>query len=213
MAELQNNPLGNLKGKMGNLVASNWRDINYLKAKPKKSTKERSENQVIALARFRMMQEFLVQIKQVVEIGFGNKYTGRSTTFNLAVKANKDATAGTYPEIEIDYPAISLSNGNLTSCADPKVVAEAGTTINISWKELGQVQQQQASDLTTIVVYDADKKVHAIYGGQTRSEYVAEITLPESFAGDQVHVWMFFSTASGDKNSKTSYLGSVTVLA
>ena len=91
--------------------------------------------------------------------------------------------------------------------------AAAGTKITITWKDLGQVKGQQALDAATIVIYDTVQKVHAVYNGPVRSDYEAEITLPESFTGDAIHGYMFFTSVADAKNSETTYLGTVIAIA
>ncbi|WP_207532679.1 DUF6266 family protein [Desertivirga arenae] len=213
MAELQNNPMGKLSGKLGNMVASNWRDINYLKAMAKRSNKTATDSQIEARLRFALIQEFMMQIKRVVERGFANSFTGRATAFNVAVKANKLAITGQYPELSVDYAKITLSAGALTSCLDATIEALPDAKLHISWKEPGVPYTEEMADVVTVVIYDEVRKAPATYNTFLRSEYSAEISLPASFADDTVHAWMFFTSSVGSKNSRTTYLGSVTVLA
>ncbi|WP_207422826.1 DUF6266 family protein [Desertivirga brevis] len=213
MAELKNNPLGSLSGKLGNMVASSWRDINYLRAGSKGSNKEATLSQVEVRTRFKMLQDFIMQIKKVVDLGFSNSYTGRSTAVNVAVKVNKDAITGVFPDLSIDYPAITLSTGSLTSCLDAKVEALPEAKIQVSWVEPGVAEAAEASDKVNILIYDVKRQAAAVYNTFLRSDYTAEVSLPASFANDEVHVWLFFSTPKGEKISKSIYVGVVTVEA
>lgn len=211
MAELNNGPLGGISGKLGNMVASNWRDISYLRAKGKRSKNEPTEKQVIVREKFTMMFDFLIQLKDRVENTFKGKYTGRATAFNLALKANMGAFTGTYPDLQIDLPKIQLSTGRLVQCAGPKMEAGADGRFTVTWGELGQVNLQQATDEVTVVLYSVEKKLHAIYEGAQRKEYELIFAVPQGFSGDTVHGYIYFTNADGTLNSKTTYLGTIKV--
>lgn len=213
MAELTNGPLGSISGKVGNVIASNWRDISYLRGLSKRSSKEPTELQLITRMKFRLMLAFLSPIKQVIDLGFKNKYTGRSTAFNLALQANLQAISGIYPDLAVDLSKVVLSTGNLVRCADPVMEATVPDVLTVRWAELGQAQEQYMSDIVTIVLYNPEKEVHAIYSGTAvRGDYQMELNLPESFSGDEVHGYIFFTNEAGNKNSKSVYLPSVTLM-
>ena len=212
MAELRNGPLGFISGKVGNVIAGNWRDISYLRGLSKRSTKEPTEQQLIARMKFSLALAFLAPIKEVVDLGFKNQYTGRMTAFNHSVKMNIEAVKGTFPDLLIDPAKIVLSTGNLMRCADVVMDPTGPGIVTVSWGDLGQVKAQLATDIPTVVLYNPAKEVHATYSGTARrGDYSMELEIPQSFSGDEVHGYIFFTTATGDKNSKSVYLNPITL--
>ncbi|WP_256010287.1 DUF6266 family protein [Desertivirga xinjiangensis] len=211
MAELNNGPLGGISGKLGNMVASNWRDISYLRAKGKRSKNDPTDKQKIVREKFKMMFDFLIQIKRIVELGFKNKYTGRSTAYHHAVKKNMAAFKGTYPDLEIDLALIEISAGYLLPCSGPEMVPDAEGDLTVKWDDQGSIENQEPSDEATVVLYSEEKKLHAVYVGAQRSELEMLVTLPKSFSGDTVHGYIFFTDVTGKLNSKSIYMGSVKI--
>ena len=53
MARISKGILGGLSGKIGNVVGSSWRNIDYVRAKGKYSQKEPSEKQLSVQQRFK----------------------------------------------------------------------------------------------------------------------------------------------------------------
>lgn len=212
MAELKNGPLGSISGKLGNMVASNWREISYLRGLSKRTRKEPTEGQKLVHAKFYLLQGFLSQIKNVIDIGFGNKNTGRATAMNLAFKANNLAFTGDLETLELNLPAIVISVGSLVKVTDPLLRAASPGKVSLEWTKLG-VAGEADSDRLHLVLYNAAKNLHIAYTDVAmRQDLEVEVDVPASFAGDQLHGYLFLTTEKGEKTAGSVYLAPVTVL-
>jgi hypothetical protein len=86
MGQLQNNSMGEVKGRVGKIVGSTWKGINYIKSSPRSSNRKPTAAQQEHRDRFKLMANFLQQIRPLVNITFGS--ASRMTGFNKAVEAN-----------------------------------------------------------------------------------------------------------------------------
>ena len=208
MAELKNGPLGTISGKVGNMVASNWRDISYLRAVGKKSNKEASLGQKEVQMKFNLLVDFLIPVKSILELGFQNKDTGRATALNLAVQKNIGAFKGVYPALELDYSQIVLSTGRLTAISGITTEVQPDGKWNITWKALTpEILAGASSDQLHIVMYSRTQNLHAYFANVARREQSqAELQIPEAFTGDELHAYFFLCSEKKDKSSASIYL-------
>lgn len=116
MARLKNGLYGPIVGRIGNTVGY----IRLGKAivrqiSPTKKHRVKTEKQKAAFDRMRVIMEFLSPINRFVNISF--KLVVKDTTWipqNAAVSQNiNTAIKGEYPNLELDYPKILVSKGDL----------------------------------------------------------------------------------------------------
>ena len=63
MAQFNQGVNGAFSGKVGSVIGSNWRDIDYMRGLPKKTSKEPTAKQLGVRARFTVLSQFLLLIK------------------------------------------------------------------------------------------------------------------------------------------------------
>src|SRR5688572_9457477 len=112
MGKFSNGIFGNFYGKIGNVVGSSWRGIDYLRSLPKlNKNRQPSEKQLEQQARFALMTGFLNPLRDVLDIGYQN-YASGVTAYNSALSANiTNAISGIYPALTPDYSLVQLSRG------------------------------------------------------------------------------------------------------
>jgi len=125
---------GAYSGKVGNIVGSTWRGIDYIRSLPKKSTKPSSEAQIAHRAKFSLAVSFLSAIKEVVNIGYSDLTLKRVTGYNLAVKLLMTTViVGTYPNFSIDYSKLIISKGGQASLTSLTFTQSAPLEVTIGW--------------------------------------------------------------------------------
>lgn len=212
MAELKPGVIGTISGKIDNVVASSWRAIKYLRGLAKTSRKDPSQLQVAQRAAFALTYNFLSQLEDEVNLGFGNMDTSRATAFNLAMGVNVKAVGGTYPDLVFNFPSVVLSKGGLIRSKNARLISAAPAIISVTWGDMKKVKAQSLSDKVTLVAYDPmDDLAVASSGEAVRGDYKFEFEVPESFSGHDVHVYLFFTRQDNKKNSHSDYCGTVTV--
>ncbi|PRY55485.1 hypothetical protein B0I27_101456 [Arcticibacter pallidicorallinus] len=132
---------GPASGKVGSVIASSWRDINYFKGHNKKSTKEPTEKQLQSRAKFRAANNFLSLVNECVQLAFiqnPERMTGRNAAqSHILTKAWKESPEGG----EIDYPNVLISFGKLEPVQDARVMSTP-TGITINWDKKAAKSQQ-----------------------------------------------------------------------
>ena len=211
MGQFNQGVLGAFSGKVGSVIGSNWRDIDYMRGLPKKSSKPASAKQLIARAKFKMLIEFLVLVKSVIDKGFKHADGRRASAYNQGFTANKDAFAGTETEPELDFSKIILSKGSgvikATGC---KLAAEGDGVLSLSWDAIsGNVNA--LTDQATIVLYCEEDKEVVVHSGVLRSLNTAQLQIPSNWKGCTIHGYLYM-TSKEDKNSLTSYAGPLSIM-
>src|SRR5690606_20643136 len=130
--------LGAFSGKVGSVVGSNWRSIDYLRSLPKPSSKPATAKQKAQRAKFALAIEFLSPMRDIINIGFNDKSQTKMTAFNNATNDLLFRIEGEYPDFTIPYPKVRFSTGSLRN-----VMAALSETVDgdpaISWTNSGGI--------------------------------------------------------------------------
>jgi hypothetical protein len=208
--------LGAISGLVGTVVGSSWRDIEYLRSKPKKSTKPATEGQIEHRAAFTLMRMFMDgDVSVLFALGFQGS-AKKMTAFNAAFSLNlRNAVTGVYPAISIDYPEFVFAKGNLLACPDMVMATTEDAQLDFSWvnnADTGNPLNTNSSDKVTFAVYNPAKERWAIrQSAALRSAGLYDLVVPSAWSGDVVHVWAGFVRADLKKVSDSVYVGSTTI--
>jgi len=211
MAKFINGANGTFSGKVGSVIGASWRGIHYLRGLAKKSKVPPTEAQIAQRLRFALITKFLSPLLGILSVGFRNVRRLTAAQFSMAVKRNiEQAVIGAAPDFELDFPAITLSEGGLyiplTSAME---VAEG--TITLTWDPAPNQFGGASTDVAYIVVYNAERQLFITTDTPaTRANGSAVVDVPAPFAGQSGHAWMFFASFDGKKVSGTVYLGDIT---
>ena len=211
MAKFINGANGTFSGKVGSVIGASWRGIHYLRGLAKKTKIPPTEAQVAQRLRFALITKFLSPLLGIVAVRFRNLRRLTAAQFSMAVKRNiEQAIIGAAPDFELDFSAITLSEGGLyiplTSALE---VAEG--SIALSWDPAPNQFGGASNDVAYIVVYNAERQLFiTTETPATRANGSAVVDVPALFAGQQGHAWMFFASHDGKKVSATVYLGEIT---
>lgn len=201
--------LGPFSGRIGTVVGSNWKGIDYMRSLPKRSSKTPSDAQMEQRVRLTIAVNFLKPISKLIGLGF-NKVAGKNTGFNVATsQVVKEAISGTYPDYVIDYAKVLISRGDLTGPWNAAVLAAPGA-VAFSWTNNTGSGNAAKTDKAVVLVYN-ELKGQFVYdmSAATRSAALLNLPVPESFVGDTVHTWMAFVSEDGKSVATSIYLGSV----
>lgn len=207
---------GTFNGKVGSVVASKWKGIKVVKNYPEKSSKPKSELQLIQTSQFGLVGSFLKKASGLISVGYQG-VSGAVTPWNVALKYHlKEAITGTYPNFQLKYEMVrlSLDSGLMNYAPDAKAVALAGMIVKVSWKmEVTANKSMLPTDKAHILLYNpAKKNAMSVIGNVLRSGLTTDLPMPSYFTGDVMYGWLFFTSANGKIVSETQYLGSVTII-
>ncbi|EOR94223.1 hypothetical protein ADIARSV_2639 [Arcticibacter svalbardensis MN12-7] len=208
MRTIKNGANGAFSGKVGSVVGSNWRDVDYIRGLSKRSTKKPTEKQSQARRNFGLLSEFLGSLRAVIDQGFKHEDTRRATALNLAIQANYQVFENVQADALPDYAKVILSKGRLVGKPAGCNLSSAGAGVmRITWEMYSNSALERGVDQATIVLYSPSLKESLILSDQyLRQDQMAEIHLPGSWADQNLCVYMFM-TSMEDQNSDSVFVG------
>lgn len=209
MGRINKGPNGGFSGKAGSVIGSNWRDIFYIKGLQKKITKPRSQGQLEQQAKFALAVKFLHPVKGILNMGFGNVNPQGATGYNMGISHLLNySIKGTYPDLEIDYPAVHFTRGKLALPQSVELKLEA-SNLKLSWNTEVQTNSFPDDRVEIIIYGPKSNDYYEFPGSRIRNQGETEFVLPSSMKGDILHVYMYLLTRDAKKWSDSLYVGMV----
>ena len=204
MARIENSTLGEVSGKVGDIIVSSWKGIQYIKSRPTDFHDAKTPAQLTHRLKLQMAHHFVKSTKDYIEIGF-RQIAEHQSPYNKAVSyIMKNAIAGEYPKLYIEPNKVILSLGDLTSAKECTISKEEDTKIAFSW----ETNHIGANDIALLIAYNFSK-----YQAKTSQSYRKEkygiIELPDNWKGDKIGCYIFFASNTDNKVSNSLFLGMI----
>ncbi len=145
--------LGDVSGKVGPVVGSNWKGINTLRARPKRSKKDPTQQQTEQRDRFKLVSVFAKQFAGLAEETFLDSVSKQSGFNKLTAASIKSAITGVWPNISVDYSQVLVGRGSLPNAQAPAAVAGAAGIVSWQWSDNSGLGKAVANDTAVLVVY------------------------------------------------------------
>ena len=214
MGTISKGILGGFSGKVGTVIGSSWKGIDYMRSIATSVSQPNTPAQVEHRAKFKAIVNFLKPLTAFLRIGFKSeaiKMSGYNAAMALNFKNN--VVTGIYPAFNIDYTKVSVSQGNLPGALNPTSVSAIAGTVRFTWENNTWETDASADDKAVLVVYNPIKQAAvSIIGGIARSVGSQSVTLPNSFAGDEVQCYIAFINANGSVISNSQYVMGLIVI-
>lgn len=208
MARFNKGIIGAYTGKVGNIVGSSWRGIDYVRSLPKKSSKPASDKQLAQRIKFGMTTSFLKSIKDVLMLGYADSKQRGKTGYNVAFQHFIDkAIVGNYPNFSIDYAAVKIASGSLAILMSLETVESSPSVLTLGWEPTINKFNAFSDDQVLAILYEPVENLFYAYEGATRNDSTLEIALPASYSGKTVVGWAFTIHRDGGITSSSQYLG------
>ncbi len=211
MGKISQGILGGLSGKVGNIVGGNWKGIDYIRIKPSSVANPRTEGQVNQRTKFATTLSFLQANKAFIKVGY-KSFANKRTEFNAAMSyILNNAITGTAPNFVIDYTNALISRGSLSGVLNGATDLTTAGEATFSWGDNSAEGNANATDRAMVLVYNPSKK-ESIYTltGANRTVGSQTISLPNTYSGDNVELFMAFVSEDDSQVSNSIYLGSGT---
>lgn len=194
MAKYKQGVLGSFSGKVGAVVGSRWRDVNYIKSLPS-GNKSNSEGQKKQRGRFKavvVLASTLMTslIRPMWNLAASTKLTG----YNLFVKTNMQAFDLNGEFVPENFqPTI----GNLPLPTNIQIVddTEKSAAIKMTWEDESELGVGNGSDLLRILIYNGSRTT-IVNTTVKRSAESANVDLPVEPGKFQLYAYF------EDENSK-----------
>ncbi|MGK9118021.1 DUF6266 family protein [Olivibacter jilunii] len=203
---------GAFSGKVGSVVGSSWRSINYLRSLPKITKKGASEAQIAHRTKFAISSQYLRPLKDILNIGFSDQQQAKSSGYNMAVRAFfNNAIIGEYPDFEVDFSKMELSRGSINPLPGLGYVEANPGELSFTWQTDTNKYNAFADDAVLLVIYNQSKRMYMIYDEASRADGTFSVAISINYSGDVLHAWGFALHRNGKLASTSQYLGTLTV--
>jgi hypothetical protein len=211
MGKISQGILGGLSGKVGNIVGGSWKGIDYIRIKPSSVANPRTEGQVNQRNKFTITLEYLQATRDFIKIGY-KSFATRKTEFNAAMSyVLNNAVGGIAPNFTIDYSLALLSRGPLSGVLNGTTDLATAGQVTFGWGDNSAEGNASETDKAMVLVYNPSKRESiSILDGADRTVGSQVVTIPNTYAGDTVELFMAFVSADGTQVSNSVYLGSGT---
>ena len=211
MGKIPQGILGSLSGKVGSIIGGSWKGIDYIRIKPASVANPRTEGQVNQRNKFTITLEYLQATSDFIKVGY-KAFAVKKTEFNAAMSyVLNNAVGGIAPNFTIDYSLALLSRGSLSSVLNGSTDLATPGQVTFDWDDNSAEGNANATDKAMVLVYNPSKKESvSILDGADRTVGSQVITIPNTYAGDTVELFMAFVSADGSQVSNSVYLGSGT---
>lgn len=209
MGILRNGFAGNIRGKVGNLVFYTLNGKQVARTLGK-MTKSPTIRQLQCRREMAVINGFIKQVTEFTNIGFRLMAKGTNKSpGNMAVSYNKRyALQGTYPDIEIAYEKVLVTQGTMWTADEPSVEMTL-LGLDFSWSCPPKSSWPRTNDQVMLLVYFPDiKKVIYILSGVSRLHCATSLALESSLLNEYMEVYMSFIAENRKSIAKSTYLGS-----
>lgn len=211
MATYSTGANGAFSGKLGSMIGSSWRSINYLKGLSKKSSKPVTEAQLAQRSKFALAPLYLSPIKDILNIGFKDKQLNKITGYNAAVKVFlSQAVGGNYPDYVIDFSKVVLSKGSLSVFHGLTANLQGGDLV-LNWQSIPNRYSSFIDDMLTVVLFNETKNLYLVFEEAQRGALNYTAAIGDNFTGDVFHSWAFAVNRDATAVSGSQYLGTFTI--
>lgn len=212
MGKIFAGPWANFQGKVGNVVGRISQGRTVLSVYQPIVRNPKTPSQLAARQKFGVVTAGLSPITGFLRYGFhfldGYK-TGNPFSAAVGYNLEHGAVAGTYPNQEFDFSKAKVAVGGIDLVYSPSATAD-GTTLSITWADNSGMGNAQQTDKVMICVLNAEKG-QSVYNIELadRNERNATFSLPTSWSGDTVNVWMAMRRESTQECSMSTHLGAM----
>jgi hypothetical protein len=210
MGKIEQGILGGFSGKVGAVVGSSWKGINYMRGKSSARRQDPTFKQEEQRARFQLMVGFIRKVSIFANLGF-KRLAIHMTPINAALSYNlKNGITGTYPAYAIAYNMILVSRGDLPNAENIEVAA-ATTALTFTWQDNTGMGKAKPTDLCLVMAYcpALDAAIcSSLIANVTREDQQLVLQVPQ-FAGETVQTYLSFFSADGKEVADSFYAGAV----
>lgn len=210
MARFDDGINGPFRGKVGSVIGSKWRKVNYMKGLSRfKQRRPPSPDQALIRRKFSLLNDFLKPLSRILEISF-SQFTDKATGRNAAFSYNyDDAFIVEGADVRLNYQAIRLSHGSLVTAGAERAWVDDRGVVHVTWNTKTYGIGGAPDDLAYVLVFDeTHDMLHAPDGSTVRQDGQAQFTRLERIESDPggYHIWLFFTDHDKKRASKTVYI-------
>jgi hypothetical protein len=213
MATYNKGILGAFTGTVGSVVGANWRGMNVMRSRPRKTTRTPTEVQMQQREKFGFVTGFLTPIRYLYNKYFGQN-VGVKSRYNMAVSYHiREAIELTGQTYGMIFNKVLIAKGELQGVQDGTATPEAGQQIKLEWLDNSGQGLALPDDSLLAVIYSPELNLFQVFEyAALRADAEATLTVMPYFAGLPVHCWVTFVNDGRKVAASSTYMGEITLL-
>lgn len=168
MARLNHPFLGQISGKLGNLVIYQLNGKTVVREKPQwKKSYQPTDLQRLYQQKFKLATAALRPLNKVLDSGYGEFVTPTKKGFHLALSQTlKSGMHESQGAVSVEYEFILLSSGVVSPVLNLQTEWIGARQLLLLWESQGNQGNAKDSDLSWIVVYNPDQGIAEEFTGE-----------------------------------------------
>jgi hypothetical protein len=212
MGKIPNGLLGAFIGSTANVTGYELNGQNVVRVKARHVTKGNlSPLQLANCQKMSVLNEFFYFLSPLLKVGYSIAALGTTKNYhNLATSYNKkNAIKGEYPNLEMDFPKVQISEGKLLGAENPAVEwVEDG--LKFSWSQPSEANYKNNADQVIMFAYFPEIKEarYTRYGAQ-RSAGFDVLKVGSKAMNTPAETYISFISDDRTAVATSSYLGRI----
>jgi hypothetical protein len=204
MGKIKQGILGNVSGKVGNVIGGSWKGIGTVRIVPSSVSNPQTAGQVEQRSRMSGAVLFAQSILSTWIKPLFDRFAVKQSGFNAWIQANIALFIGGV----LTTPSnLIMSIGNMSSTLISSLSVDATKKIiSVAWIP-DSVGFHLSSDVAYAFIYNATQDVIGVHSGTIRSSGEINVTFVEPVVyADDLHLFLVFKRANGLYVSLASYI-------
>jgi hypothetical protein len=216
MARIKNGILGPIVGSIANVTGCVRLGVPVLKKKiqPAVVSKTRTSKQQDVTTKFKLAMEFIKPVTPFINVGFSLNRAPGQTAHNVAVsKILSQGIMGESPELELDFPNIIVTQGELPPVENPRVELVNGSVLRFSWDFDHDDLSDRKRDQVMLLAYSLEtKQAYYLKSGARRSEGEEFLQVYPELENQSFQTFISFISDDRQMIANSTYTGKIITL-
>jgi hypothetical protein len=212
MARIAKGLLGGFSGKIGPVVGYTLYGIDRMRSLPDR-TAPPTENELKNRSQFKLVQETLNPIKELLKLGFKDYWTVSGGTRGALSYNRQFAVKATENGDEIDPECFKISGGSLPGLTGLKVLQESAKFLRFYWNPESAPGGSGYDQVMLLAIDLKGQKSSYECPGNFRSAGTGVLQLSEDLSGKEVDVYIAVLAKDRSVQSDSQYLGRIQLQA
>lgn len=211
MAKFNQGILGGFSGKLGTVVGTVWNGQQIMRAKASSHKDANTEAQQ-QRSKWRLAIEYLKPLTAYLRTACAPYAQSLSlTSFNVAMSyLLKNAIDGEYPDYIVAPEKVRVAFGSLSAPLNPKV-SVADSVATFTWTDNAGDGDAVSTDIVLPLVYNVEQSSAVCdVASYLRGDGEARLTIPDAWAGSELHCYVAALSADLETTSNSLYVGQLT---
>jgi hypothetical protein len=213
MARIKKGILGPITGSISNITGYERLGTPCIRGKGDPQPQNFTEKQKAHQLRVKLANGFVNPSKQFINVGFSLTTTGGQTAHNVAMAhAIRTGTKGEFPNLELDFENILVSNGMLRGASNAQVQLLEEFHLKFSWHYDGLLEFIDGKDQVMLLAYSPKtKRSFYTIGGAKRSLGQDILEVYAEVEQETFETYIAFITEDRKFISRSTYTGQVSL--